>query len=497
MQASSFRRYWWGILLFALLLRVAAACYWQNQLFEEGKALRFGDSDSYWVLANKISKGLPYEYAGENSKIFRAPLYPMFLAPIHYLTDWGWLAPYRDWLPYLLARFAGAMLGTVSVAIIMRIAFDIGKQVAAIGAGILAAIYPGAIGMSVFLLSESIFVPLMLVCLYASWRSMLFLVDSTITGVHTHNSEPSNQLPLSCNNRSHFQWIHSYPQVHRVVLWSAIAGVMYGLCCLARPSWSLWGGMLFIYLIALKCFYASQLSTSQLSTSQLTWRSIALVLGVTATSVILTMSPWWIRNYSITKRFVPTTLQVGPSLYDGLHEGATGSSDEGMKFVEEFWAIQTAEDEAAIARGETLESTYEWRLDRIMKRAAMDWLQSNPTEALRLGGVKLFKTWRPLPVAQELANPLIRFAEASSYLTIMLCGTAGLWYWRKVPTIYFFALPAVYFSVLHMVFIGSIRYRQPAVLVFCILAGLGISGLRTWMKQRANASKQSVDTSIA
>jgi hypothetical protein len=42
-------------------------------------------------------------------------------------------------------------------------------------------------------------------------------------------------------------------------------------------------------------------------------------------------------------------------------------------------------------------------------------------------------------------------------------------------------LPAVYFTLLHMIFVGSIRYRQPAMLTLAILAACGLA---EWLRRR-------------
>ena len=76
----------WTILFLAFILRLGGAAYWHRQAESEGRLFRLGDSDGYWVLANQIAQGEPYQYGSENARIFRTPLFPIVLAPFTYLS---------------------------------------------------------------------------------------------------------------------------------------------------------------------------------------------------------------------------------------------------------------------------------------------------------------------------------------------------------------------------------------------------------------------------
>src|SRR5262245_56928251 len=114
----SFRRYLMWIIFFAFAARVAIRLYTGEQNFWENGYTFF------FVLAQNIAAGNP-------PTLFRAPLYPMFLAAVT-LGD-------HAFLPVLLAQsLIGA--GTVlCVALITRVLFG---DTAAIIAAVLVAIYP-------------------------------------------------------------------------------------------------------------------------------------------------------------------------------------------------------------------------------------------------------------------------------------------------------------------------------------------------------------------
>ena len=410
------------VLVVAFSARLAAAGWWHWQAAAEGTLFRVGDSLSYWVLAEQIASGRPYEYGSENASVFRAPLYPILLAPFTWLGDQAGV---------LAARCFGCCLGTLSVAGLMLLTYRAQGRIAALACGTLAAFYPSAVGMSVVILSEAVFVPLM---------TLQFIVLQCLLADAADRQTATSRLVVRC-------------------LW---AGAIAGLCVLARPSW-----LLFLPFCATVFFIAVR----RLQIAQL---GLLALIGL-----CVTMLPWWIRNASVTDRFVPTTLQVGPSLYDGLHEGATGASDEGMQFMQRFLAEQLEEDSRTTS---PLESTLEYRLNRRAQRAAIAWAGDHPGEVARLAWIKFLRTWSLWPDGGDIGSPAVRLAVTFSCFTVLLIaisGTITLVGQRPLLALLVW-LPCLYFTLLHMVFVGSIRYREPAVYLLTVPAGIAVAGFINW-----------------
>lgn len=404
-----------GLLLLGLAIRVAAACYWHGSAPEADHYFRVGDSYSYWTLAEHIGQGEPYEYGSENAKLFRAPLYPLLLTPFTWIQDTS--------NAVFTARLLGCLLGTVTVGLIGCLARQIGGAGAGVAAIALGSFYPSAIGMSITVLSEALFMPLFLGHLFV-WAKAL--------------------------EREHSHWL------------GVLAGILAGLAILARPSWLL--------------FLPFALVVLGLTSHQRAKHLTLIVCSVVG--LCLVMSPWWVRNAWVTGKFVPTTLQVGPSLYDGLHPDATGYSDEGMLFMRQILTEQLAEDALAQA---PLESTLEWRINKRATKLATAWATENPLEVLKLAVRKFGKTWSLWPDGGENGSWIIRIAITISSFSILLGAVLGTLLLIRgkglasTPTVALLWLPCLYFTLLHMVFVGSVRYREPAVVVLIALAAYAVS----------------------
>jgi len=419
-----------AVLTLALVLRVAAAIYWHRAAEQEGHLFRLGDSHSYWILADELARGLPYEYGSPDASIFRAPVYPLVLAPCTLIEN--------EQSAVWAARLVGCVLGTIAVGLSMLLASRFYGSFAMLLTGLLAAVYPGAIGMSIVILSEAVFCPLMLVYLWL-WQAA---------------------------------WERA--SVQRAMAVGVAAGCFAGLAILARPSWLLFAPLLFAIGMLL---------------GPKRGRHAAIFVG-TMLGIVLVMSPWWIRNASVTGEFVLTTLQVGPSLYDGLHEGASGGSDEGMAFMSQLAREQRAEDDAS----DSLRSTFEYRLNRRAQRASIEWIKGHPSEVALLAWRKFLRTWSLWPNGGDIGSGTLRAALTVGCFAIVALACMGSFQDRRTKfeescwVGKFYWLPTVYFTLLHMIFVGSIRYREPAVLVLTVLAGVGLASVLVNLRAQGSAS---------
>lgn len=402
------------IVIAALALRLLAATWWHERT--DGRFV-FGDSQSYWVLAEQIAAAEPYQYGDRDSRIFRAPGYPLLLAPL-----FGLLGPQPS---LLWARIAGAIFGTAAVAATWWLSRELFDAQSAVFAGWLAVVYPGAIATSVLVLSETAFCPLMVASLAIWARAM----------------RASNQ--------------------RRALAISAAAGLVGGAATLVRPSW-----LLFTPLAALLAVLLGKRRRRQLIVGA------GLMVGL-----VVAMAPWWLRNAALTGRFVPTTLQVGASLYDGWNPRATGASN--MYFMSDRILALRAREQGHEGR---LPSTFEWRLDQSLRRAAWHWAVANPGAVVHLAGVKFVRMWNIWPNEPSFSRWPVRLLFAATYGPVLLLSLWGVLRTIERPWPYGLCwMPAVYFTALHLVFVSSIRYRQPAMLPLIVLAAGALVG---WMGGR-------------
>jgi 4-amino-4-deoxy-L-arabinose transferase-like glycosyltransferase len=422
---------WTGLFLAALAVRLLAAVWWQQRL-PEGKQFGFGDSESYWRLGLKLARGQDYEYGDGGWKVFRTPGYPLLLAGLFRIVPGGPAGPHVLW-----GRGLSVILGCLTVAGVAALAWQLFGPRTAFLAAALTAFYPEAIAASVFVLSEAPFGPPLMVQMVAwvlAWRASTAAAQ---TG------------------------------------WSVVAGMAAGVGTLVRPSW-----LLFTPFALAACLLCTADRRRQLT--------IGLVM---LAAFAATMVPWWIRNYRVAGRFVPTSLQVGTSLYDGLNPAASGASE--MSFVPEFAAKQVQADAAQAAAGLPPAGLFEDRLDRRLQAAAIDWAAKNPQRACQLAWTKFLRMWSPVPNAGEFSSLTLRLVLAVTYTPVLLAALVGVWKFARRGWLYLLCtLPAVYFTLLHVVFVSSIRYRQPAMLLLIVLAA-GAAASLLWPAETAAAAPDS------
>jgi hypothetical protein len=152
-----------------------------------------------------------------------------------------------------------------------------------------------------------------------------------------------------------------------------------------------------------------------------------------------------------------------------------------------FEALEHAQDARST-------ETFEYRLDRRLAREASDWAWANPGRAAELAWIKFLRIWNIWPNEPAFRGWGARLVMAVCYVPLLALSLIGAWRFTRLGFPYALAwLPAVYLTLLHMIFVGSIRYREPAMLALAVLAaGVAAGGARDLGGQAEPASKPSL-----
>ena len=415
------KRLAWIVLAIAFGCRLIAAGGVQTYLNREpGREFVIaGDAEGYWELAKDLAHGRDYAVYSPPRRVMRMPAFPAILA--------GSIVCFGESL--WAARLVLACVGTAACGLVFLLGRALFDERVGLLASAWTAVSPTLVGFSVLILSETVFAFAILLQLWL----MALLYRRHLERAAFQSSEGGRRMNLGL---------------------AFAVGAAGGFACLVRPSW-----LLVPPGIAVLWWWLAGRNRFRM------YEAALLCAGCVAV-----LTPWTIRNFRVTGHFVPTTLWMGASLYDGLNPEATGDSD--MAFFES--------DRLATDRGMT-----EYAVDRYYRKLAVDYAFEHPGRAVQLALVKLGRYWSPWPNADQFRHPLAGGLVFLSSVPLFVGAAIGIARrqaggWRGILT----AAPIVYFAAIHAVFVGSIRYRLPTEYPLAVLAAAGIIGV--WHSRRGN-----------
>jgi 4-amino-4-deoxy-L-arabinose transferase-like glycosyltransferase len=193
------------------------------------------------------------------------------------------------------------------------------------------------------------------------------------------------------------------------------------------------------------------------------WRTVLRDLVAAGCLLMIALFPWAYRNahHPQVRAWVWTTTNSGITAYDGFHDGATGASDQ-KAFVEELRPLLSRMDEV--------------ERNAYLSQRAHEWMTRHPGQSLGLAARKIARTWSPIPLSNEYGGNRLYVAVGLLYtvpfdVLILL----GLWKRGIARSAKVFLLfPAIYFTVIHGLSVGSLRYRIPVEPPMAVIAGAAL-----------------------
>ncbi len=375
---------------------------------------------------------------GAGPSAFRPPGYPFFLGAVYAIA--GEEAPPAG-------RFVNAVLGTLVVGLVGLIALRLwGKRVSVIALGI-AAVAPPMVILSTALISEALFVPVVL--------------SAVLTALEARRA------------------------TRRRYRWAIATGVLVGIAALTRTN-----GILLVIPFALA------LAPARRRRLRLSRWSPAAAMFLAA---VVTLAPWTIRNYLVFHAFIPVSDEAGYTLAGTYDQVSRADQVQPAVWVEaehgaspEYAQILFA---AEIARWGELE------FGNHLQAQAIHEIKADPAYVLKVGYWNTLRMFHltELGLAQlNLSNTDIPHVpalfEIYGFYPLGVLALAGLLTRRarRAPK-WLWLVPLCLATSVFVT--GFIRFRSPidpflAMLAACALAS-GQEQLARW--RRRGSEEPSVD----
>ncbi len=421
----TFRRALGAILLVALVARVAVIVATPHFRPVTDAA----DYDRYAVsLATR--GGFPNSQLAPGPTAFRAPLFPLALAAVYKLVGTG--AATTRWTA---GRALEALLGTIAVALIALIAVQIwDRRVALVAAGI-TAVYPPLILTGASLMSESLFIPLVLAAVLAA------LITRDQAGA-------------------------------RRLWWALGTGVLTGLSALARST-----DIILVLPVALLVWNERPRRAP---------RSL-LAPGIVTVATLLTVVPWLIRDADVMHTFVPITDESGYAIVGTYNAYAQHRTDDPALYTPPVFEARKLE---RLGRGLN-EAQFSNRLESL----AVDYIKAHPDSVLKTG---LWTTLRLFDLTgasfERQIEPTWGFPRWLAVVSVYAFWLAGALAIggaltrpaRRAPRAFWICPLALLATTVFVV--GAARYRTPADPWIVLLAALGACSLVARLRSTRTAA---------
>jgi hypothetical protein len=243
---------------------------------------------------------------------------------------------------------------------------------------------------------------------------------------------------------------------------AALSGALLGLACLTRPT-SLGAAAIALVVLA--------------ALGRGTRAERLRVVAALAAGAVLVMAPWVHRNRGVYGRLVASAPTSGWVLYESFNPEADGGPM------------------APGHRYPKLDGTFAER-DSALAALGWKWIRENRERAVALAWEKQKRFWNPLPnferfrtfpyvLAGAYELPLIGLSIAG--LVLAAAGGPGSALFPLVPV-------TLYFPALHLVYLGSVRYRmpiEPLLALFAAAAGARLFAPRAAAGPGPNTSERS------